>query len=155
MPPRSNQRVQQQFYNQSFRAFVQLLFPGCILSNIKFFPLASKTPENRIHAHKDDYKLFLPSGAFCKKSCALLVLDCYTNRQTHRAEDTAQTEQRASRGEAPLSSPDLYKIPLYISAGHTRRIPAKSHPSEAWFTEQQFSQMAEKQLIKQTSRQVG
>lgn len=80
VPPRSNQRVQQQFYNPSLRVFVQLLFPGSILSNTKFFPLTSKTSESRIHAHiKDDYKLFLPSGAFCKKSCALFVLERYTN----------------------------------------------------------------------------
>lgn len=155
MPPRSNQRVQQQFYNQSLRAFVQLLSPGSILSTIKFFPLTSKPSENRIHAHiKEDYKLFLPSGAFRKKSRALLVLGHYTNTDKPVGQRHCSKRAVNLRGKAPISSPDLHEMPLYTSARHTRRIPAKSHPAEVWFTEQQFSQMAEKQPMKQTSRQV-
>lgn len=114
VPPRSNRRVQQQFYNQSSRVFVQLLFPGSILSNMKFFPLTSKTSENRIHAHiKDDYKLFLPSGAFCKKSWALFVLEHYTNadkpvRQRH-CSNRAGHVKRESSHRLPWPVPDAFE----------------------------------------------
>lgn len=68
VPPRSDQRLQQQLHSQSLRAFVQFLLPASILANIKFFLLTSKASENRIPAHiKGDYKFFLPSGAFCTK----------------------------------------------------------------------------------------
>lgn len=68
VPPRSDQWLQQQLHSKSQSTFVQLLLPASILANIKFFLLTSKASENRIPAHiKGDYKLFLPSGAFCKK----------------------------------------------------------------------------------------
>lgn len=68
VPPRSDQRLQQQLHSQSLSTFVQLLLLASILANIMFFLLTSKASENRIPAHiKGDYKLFLPSGAFCKK----------------------------------------------------------------------------------------
>lgn len=102
VPPRSNQRVQQQFYNHSLRVFVQLLFPGSILSNMKFFPLTSKTSENRIHAHiKDHYKLFLPSGAFCKKSCSLFVLERYTNADKPVGQTRLQQSRACKEGRLP------------------------------------------------------
>lgn len=132
VPPRSDQRLQQQLHSQTLSAFVQFLLPASILANIKFFLLTSKASENRIPAHiKGDYKLFLPSGAFCKKIRALVVLECSTNTDKPAGQRGCSNSAGSLRRDRP-SAPGLGETPWHISARHSTGIATKSHPSEGW-----------------------
>lgn len=132
VPPRSDQRLQQQLHSQSLRAFVQFLLPASILANIKFFLLTSKASENRIPAHiKGDYKFSLPSGAFCTKIWVLLVLEHSTKADKPAAQRRCSNSEGSLKRELP-SAPALGETPWHISAGHWTGIPTKSHPPEVW-----------------------
>lgn len=108
VPPRSNQRVQQQHLSSASRAW-DLLFNFSSLAAFFpiFLPVTPKISENRIHAHiKDDWEFLLPSGTSCKKPLGFACTGIATPTQTNlQGRDIAQREslslQRKSSRQLP------------------------------------------------------
>lgn len=118
VPPRSNQRVQQQHLSSASRAW-DLLFNFSSLAAFFpiFFPVTPKISENRIHAHiKDDWEFLLPSGTSCKKPGLCLHWNHYTNTdkpagQRHCSEGKPQPAERESSRQLPWPVKDAFVHP--------------------------------------------
>lgn len=118
VPPRSNQRVQQQHLSSASRAW-DLLFNFSSLAAFFpiFLPVTPKISENRIHAHiKDDWEFLLPSGTSCKKPLGFACTGIATPTQTNlQGRDIAQREslslQRKSSRQLPWPVKDAFVHP--------------------------------------------